>query len=158
MVTTSAPTESRSKIDALANDARHERAVALRALHVLEYALAAPAPRRQRTWVHRVSVALDALDAAIQAQLPGPDDPVRLLDEIALTHPECLERIEALQQALLDLSIATASIREQIEAGVCIDPDVIRQRLSTLAQQFRARAAKEADLVDEAIGRELDKP
>jgi hypothetical protein len=148
--------DSRFAVDVLAGDARNERAIALRALQVVEYALAAPAPRRHRTWLHRVSVAVEALDAAIRAQLPRAEQPVRLLDEIALTHPGHLPRIQALQQALHDLSIATASIRELIEADVDLDPGTIRDRLSTLSRQFRAHEASEADLVYEAIGLELD--
>ena len=150
--------ESQPILDVLADTVRSERAAALRALHVLEYALAAPAPRRHRTWLHRVSVAIEALDTAIHAQLPTTDGSVRLLDEIALTHPAHLTRVEALQQAFLDLSIATASIREQVEADIDVDPNQIRERLSTLSQQFRTYQAEEADLVYEITGRELDDP
>lgn len=143
---------------ALADDVRAERQAALRALHVLEYALAAPAPRRHRTWLHRVTVAVDALHIALRAQLPNADDPIRLLDEIALCHPGYLPQIQQLQQELLDLSIAVASLREQIDPDptIDIDPSDVRERLSTLTTQFREHQAREADLVYEATGRELD--
>jgi hypothetical protein len=136
------------------------RQAALRALHVLEYALAAPTPRRQRTWLHRVTVAVEALHTALRAQLPKADDPIRLLDEIALCHPSYLPQIEQLQQELLDLTIAVASLREQIEPDptIQINPTDIRDRLSTLTKQFREHQAREADLVYEAIEHELDEP
>jgi hypothetical protein len=58
----------------------------------------------------------------------------------------------------LDLTIAVASLREQIEPDptIHIDPTDIRERLGVLTNQFRAHQAREADLVYEAIGRELE--
>ena len=85
----------RGTFDVLAADVGADRQTALHALHVLEYALAAPAPRRHRTWLHRVTVAVDALHAALHAQLPTADGPIRLLDEIALCHPSYISRIRA---------------------------------------------------------------
>src|SRR3954451_13858945 len=105
----------RSTLDVLASDVRAERQTALHALHVLEYALSPPAPRRHRTWLHRVTIAVDALGTALEAEPPPPDGPIRLLDEIALPQPEYLTRIQLIQQDLLDLAIAGASLREQIE-------------------------------------------
>ena len=142
----------------LAADVRNERRVALHALHVLEYALTAPAPRRHRTWLHRVTVAVDALHTALQAQLHAVDEPLHLLDEIALSYPDYLAQIQALRQELLDLTIATASLREQIEPDpvIAINPADIRDRLGTLTRQFRQHQAREADLVYETTGIELD--
>ena len=135
-----------------------QRQTALHALHVLEYALAAPAPRRHRTWLHRVTTAIDALHDALHVQLPQTNGPVRLLDEIALCHPDYLPQVQQLQQELLDLTIAVASLREQIEPDptIEINPTNIRDRLSTVTKQFREHQARQADLVYETIGRELD--
>lgn len=148
----------RSPVDELEDDVRAERRSALHALHVVEYALAAPAPRRHRTWLHRVTVAVDALHAALRAQLPAADGPIRLLDEIALAQPEYLARIERIRQELLDLTIAVAFLREQIEPDptIEIDPADIRERLGAVAARYRQHQAREADLVYEATGRELD--
>jgi len=147
-----------NSLDVLAGEVRTERRAALHALHVLEYALVAPAPLRHRTWIHRVTLALDALLDALHVQLPGIDGPVRLLDEIALSHPALLPRIQGLRQELLDLTIAVASLQEHLEADptVEVDPVDIRQRLGTVATRFREHQAREADLVYEATGRELD--
>ena len=94
----------------------------------------------------------------MHAQLPKADGPIRLLDEIALIHPGYLPRIQRLQQELLDLTIAVASLREQIEPDptIAIDPAEIRQRLGAVATRFRQHQAREADLVYEATGQELD--
>jgi len=148
----------RGTFDELAADVGADRQTALHALHLVEYALVAPAPRRHRTWLHRVSVALDALHAALHAQLPTPDGPVRLLDEIALCHPGYISRIRQIQQELFDLTIAVASLREQIEPDptIEIDPADVRERLGAVAARFREHQAREADLVYEATGRELD--
>jgi hypothetical protein len=61
---------------------------------------------------------------------------------------------------MLDLTIAVASLREQIEPdpGSEVDPSGIRERLSTVTQRFRAHQAREADLVYEATGLGLQEP
>ncbi len=143
-----------------AADLRSQRAVALRALHVLEYALTAPAPRRHRTWLHRVTTALDALRSALDNQLHAHQDSIDLLAELALSEPDYAIPVERLRQDLLDLTIAAASLREQIEPDpvINIDPDDIRDRLGRIANQFRQHQAAEADLVYQATGIELDEP
>ena len=138
---------------------RSERHVALHALHVLEYALNAPSPRRQRTWLHRVTIAVDALKRALDAQLHlHDDDSVNLLAELALSDPGYAIRIQRLRQELLDLTVAVASLREQIEPdpAIAIDPSDIRDRLATITRRFRQHQARESDLVYEATGIELD--
>jgi hypothetical protein len=148
----------RSPLDDLAEGVRAERRTALHALHVVEYALAAPSPRRHRTWLHRVTVAVDALHVALYAQLPSDDGRIRLLDEIALSHPDFIPPIQQIQQALLDLTIAVAALREQIEPDptIEVDPADIRDRLGAVATRFREHQVREADLVYEATGREID--
>ena len=83
-----------------------------------------------------------------------------MLDELALSHPSYLPRIQRLQQELLDLTIAVASLREHIEPDptIAIDPADIRHRLGVVATHFRQHQAQEADLVYEATGQELDAP
>lgn len=113
----------RSPVGALATSVRAQGEAALRALHVLEYALAAPAPRRHRTWLHRVTVAIDALHTALHAQLPNTADPISLLDEIGLAYPSYVHQVQRLQQELLDLTIAVASLREQVEPDPMLEID-----------------------------------
>ena len=142
----------------VAADLRRQRSVALHALHVLEYALTAPAPRRQRTWLHRVTTAVDALNAALHAQLRSPGDKIDFLTELTLTEPTYAIPIQRLRQELLDLAVATASLREQIEPDptMTVDPTYVRKRLATIAHRFRQHQAREADLVYEATGLTVD--
>jgi hypothetical protein len=149
---------SHVSLDALTGDVHAARRATWHALHVLEYALAAPAPRRHRTWLHRVTVAVEALHAALAARLPAPDGELRLLDEIALSHPEHFGQIQELRRDLRDLTIAVAALQEVIEPEptIDVDPAEIRERLSLLTRRFRDHQAREADLVYEAIGRDID--
>jgi hypothetical protein len=142
----------------LATATRAHRHASLQALHVLEYALSAPAPRRHRTWVHRVQIAANALARTLHQQLHPGSDSIDLLAEVALTEPAYELRIQRLRQELLDLSIALASLREQIEPDpeFGIDPNDIRERLAGITRRFRQHRAREADLIYEATGINLD--
>lgn len=143
----------------IASMVRSHRRIALHALHVLEYALNSPAPRRHRTWIHRVTVAVDALKRALDAQLASHhDDSIDLLAELALSESTYAIRIQKLRQELLDLTVAVASLREQIEPdpAIDIDPADIRDRLATVTRVFRQHQAHQADLVYEATGINLD--
>lgn len=103
-------------------------------------------------------MAIDALHTALHAQLPNTADPISLLDEIALAHPSYVHRVQRLQQELLDLTIAVASLREQVEPDpmLDIDPTAIRDQLGALSTRLRQHQAREADLVHEALGRQTD--
>jgi hypothetical protein len=150
----SQPQLSRSVDLAIAADAtRAQRRASLHALHVLEYALAAPAPRRQRTWLHRVTVAVEALAAALDNEIHLADQSFGLFSEIAASEPRYTPHVAQLRQERLDLRIAVASLREQIEpdAEKPTDPADIRDRLAKVAQRYRAYCARESDLVYDAV-------
>ena len=100
-----------------------------------KYALTVPAPRRHRTWLHRVSTALDALRSALDTQLHAHQDSIDLLAELASSEPDHAIPIERLRQELLDLSIAVASLREQIEPEpvITVDPGGIRDQRARIA-------------------------
>ena len=143
----------------LASAVRSARRNSLHAMHVLEYALCAPAPRRHRTWIHRVTAAVDGVRAALDAQLHAQEDgSVDLLAELALSQPDYAVRVQRLRQELLDLKVAAASLREQIEPdpALSIDPADIRDRLASIARRLRQHQAREADLVYEATSIEFD--
>jgi hypothetical protein len=130
----------------------------LSALDVLEYALSAPVPRRERTWLHRVTVALDALAVALDRQIHAEDESLGLLSEIALCEPRYALQIQRLRQEQVDLAIAVASLREQIEPNpeLPIDTADVRDRLATVARRYRHHRGRESDLIYEAVGLELD--
>jgi hypothetical protein len=125
-------------IDAAA-DLGSQPAVALHALQVLEYALTAPAPRRHRTWLHRVSTALDALRSALDTQLHAHQDSIDLLAELASGEPDHAIPIEP-------------------DPVITIVAGEIKDRLARIANRFRQHQAVEADLVYQATGIELDEP
>jgi len=153
-----APRPDDDRVDRAAELSREARQASLHALHVLEYALSAPAPRRERTWLHRVTVALDALAAALDKQMRAEDESLGLLSEIALCEPKFTAQIHRLRQEQADLAIAVASLREQIEPTpeLRIDTADVRDRLATVARRYRQHRARESDLIYEAIGIELD--
>ena len=146
------------RVDRAAERARDARQASLHALHVLEFALSAPAPRRERTWLHRVMIALDALADALDRQIHAEDESLGLLSEIALCEPKYSTQIHRLWQEQVDLAIAVASLREQIEPNpeLPIDTADVRDRLATIARRYRQHRARESDLIYEAVGLELD--
>ena len=135
---------------------RQERAATLHALHALEYALAAPAPRRQRTWVHRVAAAIDVLNDTLDQQTTSRKGP-QLLSVLGARDPVRELAIGRLRQEHDNIRIAATALREQIELGPAVFVDVagIRARLATLTRRYRQHNAREADLVYELAGLDL---
>ena len=106
--------------------------------------------------MHRVQGALDALRRALDAQLHNDDQTI--LASVAAHEPRYAARVQRLEQELRDLAIAMAAVREQIEPDpeFEINPEDIRHRLGDLTQRLRRQRAREADLVYEATGINLD--
>jgi hypothetical protein len=131
---------------------RARRRAMLHGLELLEYALSAPAPRRERTWQHRVSTAIDALAAALHA--PHDEAGIDLLTEAGLTHPEHATEIAALLQDRRDIAVALESVREREEpdGAIAADPAEIRPRLETIAERCRQHQAREDALILAATG------
>lgn len=132
----------------------------LHALQVTEYALSAPAPRRERTWRHRLTIAVNALADAIDQQIANNDDSVGLLAEIALTQPEHLHAVLDLRNEQRALRVAIASVREQLDehTELPIDTTEIRQRFAHVALQFRQHHTREAELIHTALGIDITEP
>jgi len=128
----------------------------MEALHALEDALGAPAPRRERTWLHRVLAALDVLSAMLDSQAAG-DEAQSLLTEIRREDPRLAPRVDRLRAEQADLRIAITSLRDQLapDATVPVDTADIRDRLASLARRLRAQRARESDLVYEAVNVDL---
>jgi len=129
----------------------------LEALHALEDALAAPAPRRERTWLHRVLSALDVLSDMLDSQTAGDEETSSLLSEIRRDDPRLGPRVDRLRAEQADLRIAITSLRDQLapDAAVPVDTADIRDRLTSIARRLRAQRARESDLVYEAVNIDL---
>jgi hypothetical protein len=127
------------------------------ALHALEEALAAPTPRRERTWLHRVLAALDVLSAMLDAQAAGDDETNSLLNEIRRDDPRFGPRVHRLRAEQADLRIAITSLRDQLapDAALPVDTADIRDRLASIARRLRTQRARESDLVYEAVNIDL---
>ncbi len=132
---------------------RHGRSLSLHALQVVEYALSAPAPRRERTWLHRLKIAVDALADAVDREILDDENSIGLLAEIALSEPEHLDAVLHLRSDQRALRVAISSIRELLEdrAEFAIDTTDIRDRLAKLALQYRRHQTREAELIHAAL-------
>ena len=99
-------------------------------------------------------IAVDALGQALKTQLHAGDETIGLLDEIVLSEPSYADAVEHNRRELIDLSIALASLREQLEADpeLCVHPGDVRDRLATLTRRFRQHRANEADLIYKTTG------
>ncbi|MEO6123735.1 MAG: hypothetical protein ABIR32_08485 [Ilumatobacteraceae bacterium] len=130
----------------------------LHALRLAEYALSTPAPRRERTWRHRLATAVDALADAIEQQIADNDDSIGLLAEIALTQPEHVETIDRLRDEQRALRIAIASLREQLDehAELPIDTTSIRDQFACVALNFHQHRNCEAEIINSTLGIGID--
>jgi hypothetical protein len=158
---TPSPTPAHSLgFERAATATRHGRDRSLHALQVVEYALSAPAPRRERTWLHRLELAVDALAEAVDRQIDDANSSIGLLSEIALSEPAHLDAVLELRSEQRSLRVALSSILELLEDGdeFTVDPADIRDRLAALALQYRRHQTREAELVHVALDIDLTEP
>ena len=132
----------------------------LHALQIVEYALSAPAPRRERTWRHRLTIAVDALADAIDRQIADNDNSIGLLAEIALCEPELIPAVIDLRNEQRALRVAIASLREQLDEHpeLPIDTTNVRQRFTEVARRYREHHTREAELIHAALGIDITEP
>ena len=132
----------------------------LYALQIVEYALSAPAPRRERTWLHRLTIAVNALAVAIDQQIADNDNSIGLLAELALSEPELIDAVVDLRNEQRALRVAIASLREQLDEHpeLPIDTTNIRQRFTELAHQYRQHHTRAAELIHAALGIDITEP
>ena len=132
----------------------------LHALQIVEYALSAPAPRRERTWLHRLTIAVNALANAIDQQIADNGNSIGLLAELALSEPELIDAVVDLRNEQRALRVAIASLREQLDEHpeLPIDTTNIRQRFTELAHQYRHHHTREVELIHAALGIDITEP
>ena len=134
-----------------------DRNMSLDALHVLEAALAEPAPARTSAWLDNVRAALHTLADALDTQAHGDSEAASLLSEIATDEPRLLPRIERLRAEHASLRDAVRDLLKGLNAGGDdrIDIADIRDRAAELARRLRHHRAREADLIYEAVNLNL---
>ena len=130
------------------------------ALTMVEHALAAPLPLRERTWRHRLSAATEALARAIEQQIGDDDNEVGLLSEIALRDPSCFEEVVALRNEQQTFRLGLTSLREQLEEHpeFPLDAGEIRERFARIATQYRQHHKRETELIRTALGIDITRP
>jgi chromosome segregation ATPase len=133
-------------------DARHaDQDRTLDAIHQLEEALSAAAPRREDDWRRDVLRALDVLEQAATEEERNAALPESLLSDIARTQPRLRTRVRGLRVQYRQLRDAIAAVRHELEEpDAHVDVADVRQRLAWLLGAFRHQRARESDLIYEA--------
>lgn len=130
------------------------------AIHQLEAALIAAAPRREGPWRDAVRDALVVLDEVTTQEVRNAAEPDSLLSDIARTQPRLRNRVRGLRAQYQQVLDTIAALRPELEgrAGE-IDVSDLRQRLAWLLAALRHQQARESDLIYEAyyeaFGRDL---
>ena len=123
----------------------------LTAVHELEAALAAAAPRRQGDWRHDVRAAIDALNEATAEEERNAAEPDSLLSDIARTQARLRNRVRGLRTQYRQVRETLGLLARELD-DVDADTDVadLRQRLAWLITALRHQRARESDLIYEA--------
>ena len=139
--------EQRAGLDAR----RADQDRTLDAVHQLEHALAAAAPRREDEWRNEVLAALDILEQATAEEERNAALPESLLSDIARTQPRLRNRVRGLRVQYRQLRDSIAAVRHELqEPDAHIEVADLRQRLAWLLGVLRHQRARESDLIYEA--------
>jgi hypothetical protein len=124
----------------------------LAAMHQLEAALAAAAPRREQAWSNEVRRTLGILGQAARQEAENAAQPDSLLSDIARTQPWLRNRVRGLRIHYRQLQDAITALEDELgaAAGQAVDFTDIRQRLAWLLAGLRHQQARESDLIYEA--------
>jgi|SRR5579884_1492177 len=124
----------------------------LDAVHRLEAALSAAAPRREEHWRGAVLTALAELEAATAEETENAERPDSLLSDLAHNQPRLRNRARALRLQYAKVRDTISSLRHELEehdeSGV--DFADVRQRLGWVLTALRHQRARESDLIYEA--------
>ncbi|MBO0817425.1 MAG: hypothetical protein J2P30_20040 [Actinobacteria bacterium] len=124
----------------------------LAAMHQLEAALGAAAPRREQAWNNEVRRTLGILGEAAREEADNAAQPDSLLSDIARTQPWLRNRVRGLRIHYRQLRDAIAALQDELgaAAGQAVDFTDIRQRLAWVLAGLRHQRARESDLIYEA--------
>ena len=124
----------------------------LLAMHQLEAALGAAAPRRQQAWRNEVCRALGILSEAARDEAENAAQPDSLLSDIARTQPWLRNRVRGLRIHYRQLRDAIAALQGELDAmaAQAVDFTDIRQRLAWVLAGLRHQRGRESDLIYEA--------
>jgi len=124
----------------------------LLAMHQLEAALGAAAPRREQAWLGEVRRALGVLGEAAGQEARNAAQPDSLLSDITRTQPWLRNRARGLRIHYRQLQDGIAALEAELDAaaGQAVDFTDIRQRLTWVLAGLRHQRARESDLIYEA--------
>ncbi len=129
-----------------------EHNVILRAVHMLEAAVASPAGGREEAWAKRVARDLKPVAAAVAEHCRAAEGPGGLVQEmeVVLGRNHVLTKVSEEHNRL-------AAESEDILAALAADPVVaaIRARVANLTADLRAHQAHESDLIYEVFVRDI---
>jgi hypothetical protein len=144
-------------IEHMTGQAAREHDAIVSALHVLEKALASPAPSRETVWNRRAGAALVVVVDSLNVHRESAESEGGLLSEaeVVLGQPPELAAARSQHVRLVkDANELLASLEERPN-----DPTAtyrgVRQRAWRLASALRSHQALEADLIMEAFGRDI---
>jgi hypothetical protein len=145
------------RIEQVTGKAAREHEAIVSALHMLEKALAAPAPGRETVWNRRAGAAVVIVVDSLNVHRESAENEGGLLSEteVVLGQPPGLAAARTQHARLLkDANELLASLEEQPN-GPTITYRGVRQRAWRLASALRSHQALEADLIMEAFGRDI---
>jgi hypothetical protein len=124
----------------------------LAAMHQLEAALGAAAPRREQAWLGEVRRALGVLGEAAREEAGNAAQPDSLLSDIARTQPWLRNRVRGMRIHYRQLQEGIAALEDELDAaaGQAVDFTDVRQRLTWVLAGLRYQRARESDLIYEA--------
>lgn len=126
----------------------------LKAMRVLETALAKAAPNRESAWRKVVLTALMTLEDAMKQRTVDLTGEEGLLTDIVRDQPRLAHRIVQIRRQYEDLLRQIGSLRDEYSAedyGSLPDVADIRRRLAWLLDALRHCQSRETDLIFEAI-------
>lgn len=130
-----------------------DQARTLDAVHVLEAALAEPAPGREVQWRQQVLAALSELDQVMAEEYANAERPESLLSDIRRTQPRLRTRVRGVRSQFLQIRQRISDLREELEQhGLDEETDFadLRTRIGWLLTALRHQRARESDLLYEA--------
>lgn len=137
----------------LSDGTSEEHDAIVRALHVLEAALASPATGREDAWTKRVAQDLAPVVAAVEDHCRAAEAPDGLVRECELALGGRPRALTTVSQEHRRLPAEAQELLRSLEES----PDIadVRRRAADLAAKLRAHQAHEADLIFEALLRDI---
>jgi hemerythrin-like domain-containing protein len=131
---------------------RTEHDELLAAMHVLEAALASPAPNRERAWTQRVKRDMQKVRELLEAHIHSAENDDGLFATLDATDPKLVREIEDLRQEHHKLLRMAGELHDSLHPGG--EPPgflSLRKRATEFLTALRDHQANEVDLIYERL-------